>query len=144
MKVLLRITILLLALTGFTFAGGKGGTEVALASYNGIGGVLARGIPLDVTFLSANGIQTYGELEIAAGLSNEIAASVELAGGVLLYMAPGLSFYGSLGPAIGLSSLSAFDLAGELGLNIDVNRSAIIVEIGSHPTSNYLAVGLKL
>jgi hypothetical protein len=141
-KKLLSIA-LLATVASFASAGGKGGTELALASYGGLGVTAARGIPLDIKFLSSNGIYTYGELELGAGFGNDLAIGAELAGGLMIYAADGISVYGSLGPAVGMSNGAEFGLGAELGVNIDVNDSSIIIEAGSHPASSYVAVGLR-
>lgn len=143
-KQLVSALALTCALASPAIAGGKGGTEIALASYSGIGATFARGIPLDIKFLSANGIRTYGEVEFGAGFGDSLAFGAELAGGLMIYAAPGISVYGSLGPAVGLTSESEFGLGAELGANIDVNNSSIFVEAGTHPASTYVAVGLRL
>lgn len=131
------------ALSSPAFAGGKGGTELALASYNGLGFVASQGIPLDIAFLRTNGINTFGEVEVGAGFANGVAFGLELSGGLLIGLSPGLSFYGSLGPAIGVGNDTKFGLGFEVGLNIDVNQSSIVIEGGSHPESNYVGVGLR-
>lgn len=142
-----KFTIALLAsLTLFaplTFAGGKGGTEIALASYGGLGVVGSVGIPLDIKFLSSNGIHTYGEVELGAGFgnANDVAIGGEIAAGLLIGIGSGLSFYGSLGPAIGFGNSAQFGLGAEIGLNIDMNNSHLFIEGGSHPGSSYIAVG---
>ncbi|MCJ8314981.1 MAG: hypothetical protein HRU38_22940 [Saccharospirillaceae bacterium] len=137
------IVALILSVTASAvFAGGKGGTEVALASYGGLGVTAAVGLPLDIKFLSDNGLNTYAELEMGIGINEAVNVGVELAGGVLVYVADGLSIYGSLGPAIGLNA--GFGLGVEIGLNIDINKSSIFIEVGSHPSSGYVAVGMRL
>jgi hypothetical protein len=136
-------TAILVGTAGMTFAGGKGGTELALASYGGLGVVGSLGIPLDIKFLRANGIGTYGEIELGGGFGNDIALGAELSGGLLIGIAPGISFYGSLGPAIGIGNDATFGLGAEVGLNIDVNSSSIVIEAGTHPASNYIGVGLR-
>lgn len=142
-KASIALTIALAA--GSAFAGGKGGTEVAIASYGGLGGMASVGIPLDIKFLSANGLRTYGEVEIGIGVQDNIAIGAELAGGILIGLAQGFSAYGSLGPAIGFSgSDSNFGLGAEIGINIDVNRSSVFIEAGNHPASSYVAVGIRL
>ncbi len=134
---------LITAASSFSFAGGKGGTELALASYGGLGVVASRGIPLNIKFLSSNGIGTFGEVELGAGFGNELALGVELSGGILIGVAQGISVYGSLGPAIGVGNGTNFGLGAEIGFNIDVNSSSIIIEAGSHPSAGYVAVGLR-
>jgi hypothetical protein len=124
------------------FAGGKGGTEVAIASYGGLGATFAVGIPLDIQFLSSSGFKTYGELEVGLGINDSVTAGAELAGGLLVSVAEGLSVYGSLGPAIGLEA--GFGLGAEIGVNIDVNSGNIFIEGGTHPGTNYVAVGFSL
>lgn len=139
------LALALVIAAGSTFAGGKGGTELAIASYGGLGAMASVGIPLDITFLSANGLRTYGEVEIGVGVQDNIAIGAELSGGILVGVAQGFSVYGSLGPAIGFSgSNSSFGLGAEIGLNIDVNRSSVFIEAGNHPASSYVAVGLRL
>ena len=129
-----------------SFAGGKGGTELAIASYGDIGVTFASGLPLNIEFLRANGIGTYGELEVGVGMGNGgMAIGAELAGGLIISVAQGLSVYASLGPSIGFNDGgSAFNLGAELGLNVDVNNGAVFIEGGSHAASNYVAVGLRL
>jgi len=141
MKKLLVASIISLSATT-AFAGGKGGTEVALASYGSFGATVAVGVPLDVKFLSDNGINTYGELEVGIGVKDDVTAGVELAGGILFYVGEGLSVYGSLGPAIGIDT--GFGLGAEIGLNIDINKTSIFIEGGSHPGIGYVAVGMRL
>jgi hypothetical protein len=141
MKKILVATTILLSATG-AFAGGKGGSEVALASYGGLGATFAVGMPLNIKFLSSNGLSTYGELEVGIGVNDGVTAGAELAGGILVSVGQGLSVYGSLGPAIGLDA--GFGLGAEVGLNIDVNSSSIFIEGGSHPGTNYIAVGMRL
>jgi hypothetical protein len=141
-----KLTLALMLLTliaSFSHAGGKGGTELALASYGGLGVTVAKGIPLDIKFLRANGIVTYGELEFGAGFGSDLAIGAELSGGLLIGLASGISIYGGLGPAVGFGNEAEFGLGAELGLNIDVNDSSIIIEAGSHPASSYVAVGLR-
>ena len=72
-----------------SFAGGKGGTELALASYGGLGVVASKGIPLNIKFLSANGIGTYGEVELGAGFGNDIVFGAEISGGLIVGIAQG-------------------------------------------------------
>lgn len=130
-------------LSASVFAGGKGGTEIALASYNGLGVTVARGIPLNIEFLRANGIYTYGEVELGVGFDDDVAFGADVSGGLLIGLAPGLSLYGSIGPAIGVSNDASFGLGAEVGVNVDVNDSAVIIEAGSHPGNSYVSVGLK-
>ncbi len=137
------IAIAMIAMGSFTFAGGKGGTEIALANYGGLGVVASRGIPLNIKFLSANGIVTYGEIELGAGFGDSLALGAELSGGLLIGLAPGISIYGSLGPAIGVGNDASFGLGAEIGFNIDVNNSSIVIEVGKHPASSYVGVGLR-
>jgi hypothetical protein len=140
----LFIALLFLTFTaGFSHAGGKGGTELALASYGGLGVTVSKGIPLDIKFLRSNGLGTYGEIEFGAGFGSELALGAELSGGLIIGIAQGLSVYGGLGPAIGFNNDAVFGLGAELGLNIDVNDSSIIIEAGSHPASTYVGVGLR-
>lgn len=141
-KKILSVAVLTV-LASFASAGGKGGTELALASYGGIGVVASKGIPLNVEFLRSNGLYTYGEVEVGAGFGNDFAIGAELSAGILFGLSSGLSIYGGLGPAIGVGNDMNFGLGAEIGLNIDVNDSAVIIEAGSHPASNYVAVGLK-
>ena len=142
-KVLISASLLSCAVTN-AFAGGQGGTEVGLASYSGIGVIASIGLPLDIEFLSNQGLNTYGELELAAGFGDDFALGAELAGGLLFGLERGLSFYGSLGPAIGAGDDTEFGLGAEVGLNIDVNKTSVFIEAGTHPASNYIAVGLRL
>ena len=137
------ITVALLSLSSLTFAGGKGGTEIALANYGGLGVVASRGIPLNIKFLSANGIHTFGEVELGAGFGDALALGAELSGGLLIGLAQGISIYGSLGPAIGVGNAASFGLGAEVGFNIDINDSSIIIEAGRHPASTYVGVGLR-
>ncbi|BCE03401.1 hypothetical protein [Marinicellulosiphila megalodicopiae] len=141
MKKLLIATTLTLSCST-VFAGGTGSTDIALASYGGIGAVVSIGVPLDITFLSDNGLHTYGEIEAAIGIHESVNAGLELAGGILVNVADGLSIYGSLGPAIGIDA--GFGLGVEIGFNIDINDTTIFIEGGSHPGSNYVAVGMSL
>lgn len=124
-------------------AGGKGGTELALASYNDIGIVASKGIPLNIEFLRSSGFRTYGEVELGAGFGNGVALGGELSGGLLFGIGSGLSIYASLGPAIGFKDDVSFGLGAEIGVNIDINDSYIFIEGGSHPGSSYVAVGLS-
>ncbi len=142
-KLICATAIAMLCVAPTTFAGGKGGTEIGLASYSGLGVIASKGIPLNIEFLSSNGIYTYGELEAGLGFGDDFAAGVELAGGLLFGIADGLSVYGSLGPAIGIGNDTQFGLGAEVGLNIDVNDSSIFIEGGTHPSSNYFAVGMR-
>lgn len=143
MKKIIIAAVVAAAMSAPAIAGGKGGTELSLASYNGIGIVASQGIPLNIEFLSSNGINTYGEVEVGAGFGNEIAFGAELSGGLLIGISNGLSFYGSLGPAIGVRNDAQFGLGFEVGLNIDVNQSSIVIEGGSHPGNGYVGVGLR-
>ena len=133
-KILVASVLSLLASTAF--AGGKGSTEVALASYGGLGVTVSVGMPLDIKAL------TYGELEVGVGINEDVQAGVELAGGILVYVADGLSIYGSLGPAVGINT--GFGLGAEIGINIDVNDTTIFIEGGTHPGIGYVAVGMSL
>jgi hypothetical protein len=140
-KLLVAVAIFASATTAF--AGGKGGTEVAIASYGGLGATFAVGIPLNIKFLAANGLRTYGELEVGLGMDdNGVNAGAELAGGILVGVGQGLSIYGGLGPAIGIDA--GFGLGAEIGLNIDINNGSIFIEGGTHPDTNYVAVGMRL
>ncbi|MDN3649103.1 hypothetical protein QWZ13_09295 [Reinekea marina] len=136
------ITAILSIFAATSFAGGKGGSEVAIASYGGLGATVAVGIPLNIKFLASNGLHTYGELEVGVGVEGGVTAGAELSGGVLVYVGQGLSVYGSLGPAIGIDA--GFGLGAEIGFNIDVNSSSIFIEGGTHPGADYVAVGLRL
>ncbi|WP_040557484.1 hypothetical protein [Reinekea blandensis] len=131
------------ALATPAFAGGKGGTELALANYSGLGFVASQGIPLDIAFLRSNGINTFGEIEVGAGFADGLAIGAELSGGLLIGLSTGLSLYGSLGPAISGGESTQFGLGFEVGLNIDVNQSSIVIEGGSHPSESYVGVGLR-
>ncbi|MEJ2062839.1 MAG: hypothetical protein P8X74_06145 [Reinekea sp.] len=143
MKKVLIASALLASAT--SFAGGKGGTELAIASYSDIGVIAAIGIPLDIKFLSSNGLRTYGEVELGVGFGNDsLALGAELSGGLLFSLDRGLSIYGSLGPAVGMGNDTEFGLGAEVGLNLDVNRTSIFIEGGTHPASNYIAVGMQL
>jgi len=143
MKKLLPIALTILCCTSpLAMAGGKGSTEVAISSYGGLGVIASKGLPLHIDFLASNGLHTYGEIEFGVGFGNDLALGAELAGGLLFGLGNGLSIYGSLGPAIGFGNNTNFGLGAEIGVNIDVNSSAIFIEGGTHPASNYIAVGL--
>ncbi|MFQ3229811.1 hypothetical protein [Reinekea sp.] len=139
-KLLIAAAIFVSATTAF--AGGKGGTEVAIASYGGLGATFAVGIPLNIKFLASNGLTTYGELEVGLGVDDGVNAGAELAGGILVNVGQGLSVYGSLGPAIGIDA--GFGLGAEIGFNIDINSGSIFIEGGTHPGTDYVAVGMRL
>lgn len=124
-------------------AGGKGGTEIGLASYNDIGVVISSGLPLDIEFLRSSGFRTYGEVELGAGFGDGVAIGGELSGGLLFAIDDGLSIYASLGPALGFKDDLEFGLGAEIGVNIDINDTHVFIEGGSHPASNYIAVGLS-
>lgn len=143
MKKTIIAAAIALCASPLTFAGGKGGTEVGLASYSGIGIIAAKGIPLDVEFLSSKGLYSYGELEVAVGFGDDFVVGGDVSAGLLFPIDNGISLYGSLGPALGFGDDTEFGLGAEIGLNIDVNDSLIFIEGGTHPASNYFAVGLR-
>lgn len=132
-----------LCASSLALAGGKGGTEVGLASYGGLGVIASKGIPLDIEFLSSNGLYSYGEIELAVGFGDDFVIGGDLSAGLLFPIDNGISLYGSLGPALGFGDGSEFGLGAEIGVNIDVNDSLVFVEGGMHPASNYFAVGLR-
>jgi len=144
MKKLATLTLTGLCIASpFALAGGQDGTELALANYAGLGLVAAKAFPLQIEFLAANGLQSYGELELGFGFGDNLALGAEVSAGLLFGLAQGLSAYGSLGPALGFGSDARFGLGAEMGLNLDVNKSSIFIEVGRHPASNYFAVGLR-
>lgn len=134
----------LVSFSSLSFAGGKGGTEVGFASYDDIGIIVSRGLVLDVEFLRSNGFRTYGEAELAAGTAADtFLLGAELSGGLLFGLGSGLSMYGGLGPAIGSGYDTEFGLGLEIGINIDVNRTSVFLEAGSHPATSYFAAGMR-
>ncbi|TCS42097.1 hypothetical protein [Reinekea marinisedimentorum] len=143
MKKIMIAAAIALCSSPLTFAGGKGGTELGLASYSGVGIIASKGIPLDVEFLSSKGLYSFGELEFGVGFGDDFAAGVELSAGLLFPIDNGISIYGSLGPALGFGDDTEFGLGAEIGLNIDVNESLVFIEAGTHPASNYFAVGMR-
>lgn len=141
---------LVAALTALTMssaaqAGGRGGAEFGVASYGGGVGVLgALGFPIHVPALRDNGLNTYGELELGAGFSDETAFGGDASLGLLFPIDSGLDLYGSLGAGIGGDENDTdFGVAGEVGINIQINNQVLFVEGGAHPGNGYFAVGLN-
>ncbi|TXR53253.1 hypothetical protein [Reinekea thalattae] len=143
MKKTLMMALTTLFLSSLSFAGGKGGLELALSSYGGLGVTAAKGYPLHVTFLRSKGLYTYGELEVGAGYNDEFVAGADASAGLLFPIDKGISIYVSAGPAIGIADDAVFDIGAEIGANVDVNKSLVFVEVGTHPTSNYVSVGVR-
>lgn len=137
------IAAITLCASSLIFAGGKGGTEIGLASYGGVGVTGAKGIPLSVEFFADKGLYTYGEAEVGIGFDDELVVGAEVSAGLLFPIDNGLSVYGSLGPALGFGDGADFGLGAEIGLNLDVNESLVFIEAGTHPSTNYFAVGLR-
>lgn len=136
------------AITTATLAGtaqaGGGGTELGVAGYGGDIGILgALGFPINIPALSGNGLNTYGELELGAGFSDDPSVGGDLSMGLLLNIEYGLDLYGSLGPGIGFENDGDFGLAAEVGMNILINTTTLFVEGGAHPGNSYFAVGMQ-
>jgi len=132
-----------LTLAGTAQAGG-GGTELGVASYDGALGVNgALGFPINIPALSGNGLNTYGELELGAGFSDNPSVGADLSMGVLIDIEYGLGLYGSLGPGVSFENDGDFGLAAEVGLNILINNTTLFLEGGAHPNSPYFTVGMQ-
>lgn len=135
-----------MAFTSLAHAGGRGGTEIGLASYGGgIGVIGAVGFPVRVPAFESSGVYTYGEVELGAGFMDDRSAfGGDVSIGLLLPLETGLDIYGSLGPSIGVrGNRNRFGLGGEVGLNIQVNDTQFFVEGGAHAINSYFAVGLR-
>ena len=133
----------LMALVSTASAGGRGGAEFGVASYGGGVGVIgAIGFPVRVPALQNNGLNPYGELELGVGFTDEVAFGGDASIGLLFPLDTGLDIYGSLGPGLGSDRDPSFGLAGEVGVNIQINSRIIFVEGGAHPGNGYFTVGL--
>lgn len=142
-KLVLAAAVSTAALAGTAQAGG-GGTELGVAGYDGgIGVNGALGFPINIPALSGNGLNTYGELELGAGFSDNPTVGGDLSMGLLLNIEYGLDLYGSLGPGIGFENDGEFGLAAEVGLNILINNTTLFVEGGAHPGAPYFTVGMQ-
>lgn len=134
----------ILALASTAAAGGRGGAELGVASYGGgVGFIGALGLPIRVPALQNNGLNPYGELELGAGFTDEVAFGGDVSMGLLFPLDTGLDIYGSLGAGIGADNNTTFGLAGEVGLNIQINSRILFVEGGAHPGNGYFTVGLQ-
>lgn len=135
-----------MAFTTLAQAGGRGGTEIGIASYGGGLGVIgAVGFPVRVPAFESSGVYLYGEAELGAGFTDERSAfGGDVSLGILLPLETGLDIYGSIGPSIGVrGNRNQFGLGGEVGLNIQINNTHLFVEGGAHAINSYFTVGLK-
>lgn len=146
-KWILALVTVSLAFTSLAQAGGRGGTEIGIASYGGgIGVIGSVGFPAQVPAFESSGIYTYGEVELGAGFTENYSAfGGDVSLGLLLPLETGLDIYGSIGPSLAVrGSRTRFGLAGEVGLNIQVNNTHLFIEAGTHAVNSYFAVGLRL
>ncbi|MHA7880764.1 MAG: hypothetical protein ACX931_13295 [Saccharospirillum sp.] len=145
-KWILALAAITLTLGSQAYAGGRGGTEIGIASYGGgLGVVGALGIPVRIPALESSGLYTYGEVELGAGFtSDRTAFGGDVSIGLLLPLETGLDIYGSLGPSIGVrGDRNRFGLGGEVGLNIQINDTYVFIEGGAHAINSYFTVGLR-
>jgi hypothetical protein len=144
-KLLIVATLAAATLASTAHAGGRGGSELGIASYGGgIGFVGAIGFPISVPAFQNNGLNTYGELELGAGFGDdEVAIGGDLSLGLLFPLDSGLDLYASVGPGLGADPDAEFGLAAEVGLNILINNRMLFVEGGAHPGIGYFTVGLQ-
>ncbi len=142
-KLALATALSAAAIAGTAEAGGRGGPEFGIASYGGGVGILgAVGFPIRIPALADNGLNTYGEIEMGAGFTEEVAFGGDASLGLLFPIDQGLDLYGSLGAGLGSDRDPSFGLAGEVGINLQVNNRVIFVEGGAHPGNGYFSVGL--
>jgi len=142
-KIMIAIALAAFTLAGTANAGGRGGAELGIASYNGgIGFVGSLGAPIRSSALSNNGLNAYGELELGVGFLDEVSVGGDVSLGLLFPLIRGLSMYGSLGGAIGADPDVDFGLAAEVGLNVRAGRQTVFLEGGVHTDITYFVVGL--
>lgn len=146
-KILIAATIAAATLASTAYAGGRGGAELGLASYGGgVGFIGAIGFPISVPALQNNGLNTYGEIELGVGFTDEVAIGGDLSLGLLFPLDTGLDMYASLGPGLGAdgngNNDANFGLAAEVGLNILISNRVLFIEGGAHPGNGYFTVGL--
>lgn len=141
---LIATTTAVLAMAAGAQAGGRGGAELGVAGYgSGVGFVGSIGFPINIPAFDGNGMNTYGEVEMGVGFSDEVSFGGDLSIGLLLNLERGLDIYGSLGPGLGSRRDPSFGLAGEVGMNILINDRYYFIEGGAHPGNGYFTVGLK-
>lgn len=121
-------------------------TSAMVGSYSdGLGGMFAFSIPLNLSGLARSGLGLVAEGQLGMGAGDNDFLMSALATGKLVYpLNRSTDLYGGLGFGSSILPDTQSGMGGQVGVNLNVSGSRVFFEAGVHPGDhNYLGVGLR-